>query len=367
MCNTYLNETFFELLQVAVGRRNQLSSVPSAEKWYMLLDIARKQAVIGICRIALERLPQSQWPPQMVTLKWSAICRKIEQRNRKLNKAAVAVFKWFGHRGLRSCMLKGQGNAMMYPDPMARTPGDIDIWIDAGSSETITFARRCGISGKACYHHIEWRPYGDVEVELHYRPSFMFSPLHNFRLQKWFHANSDAQFTNSVELPGGSGTVAMPTFGFNAVFQLAHLSNHFFNEGIGLKQFADYYFLLMANKDTLGDEMYRNSLENTLRYLGLHKFAGAVMWVLGRVFLLERDCMVTCPDKRRGEMLLEEIAEGGNFGKYDRRSLSGVQATSLRHNMARLYRDIRLCHLFPLECLWEPAFRLWHSAWRLLH
>ena len=33
--------------------------------------------------------------------------------------------------GLRCCILKGQGNALMYPNPYSRTPGDIDVWIDA--------------------------------------------------------------------------------------------------------------------------------------------------------------------------------------------------------------------------------------------
>ena len=33
--------------------------------------------------------------------------------------------------GLRCCILKGQENALMYPNPYSRTPGDIDVWIDA--------------------------------------------------------------------------------------------------------------------------------------------------------------------------------------------------------------------------------------------
>lgn len=360
-------ETFFELLQISVGRRDRLTSAPSSEEWRMLLNIAKEQAVVGVCRVALEKLPKCQWPPRMIILEWSAVCRKIELNNGKLNKAAVAVSKWFGREGFCSCILKGQGNALMYPDHAMRMPGDIDIWIDGGSRRVISFARKNGIRGKAYYHHIEWEPYGDVEVEVHYRPSFMFNPVNNCRLQKWFRQNSAVQFSNAVDLPDGTGSIAVPVFEFNVVFQLAHLSNHFFHEGIGLRQFVDYYFLLRGNKDCVSSLMFKSGLEERLSHFGLRNFAGAVMWVLGRVFLLEREYMITAPDKKRGLLLLAEIMEGGNFGKYDKRVLSGVQTGFIRHNLARLYRDVRLCRLFPSECLWEPCFRCWHIIWRYFH
>lgn len=367
MCSPLMTDTFFELMQMAVGKRGQLTSTPSADEWRTLLDMARKQAVVGVCKAALERLPPSQWPPQMITLEWSARCRKVELRNRKVNLAIRAITQWFERRGIRSCILKGQGNALMYPNPMMRSPGDIDIWVDGRSRPIIALARKSGIKGKACYHHMEWKPYGDVEVEVHYRPSFLFNPVHNIRLQKWFRQNAADQFAHLADLPDNAGEIAVPTFEFNAIFQLAHLSNHFFQEGIGMRQFADYYFLLTRNKEAVANRKGRKELAGLLSRFGLRGFAGAVMWVLGRVFLMEKEYMIVEPDKKRGLLLLEEIVAGGNFGKHDARALSGRQPSSIRHNIARIYRDIRLCRLFPSECLWEPCFRLWHFGWRCLH
>ena len=46
--------------------------------------------------------------------------------------AAIHVSEWFRKKGFRTCILKGQGNAMMYPNPCSRTPGDFDIWVEGG-------------------------------------------------------------------------------------------------------------------------------------------------------------------------------------------------------------------------------------------
>ena len=36
------------------------------------------------------------------------------------------------NEGFANCILKGQGNALLYPDPYMRTPGDIDIYLEGG-------------------------------------------------------------------------------------------------------------------------------------------------------------------------------------------------------------------------------------------
>ena len=95
--------------------------------------------------------------------------------------------------------------------------------------------------------------------------------------------------------------------------------------------------------------------------------AGAVMYVLGEVFGLQRDEMLVAPDERRGRKLLHEILSGGNFGQHDQRVGNDVRAGTFRKNMQRLYRDVRLALLFPSETLWEPIFRLYHFFWRLCH
>ena len=89
----------------------------------------------------------------------------LEKANVRLNDAAIQVSEWFRKKGFRTCILKGQGNALMYPNPYSRTPGDIDIWVEGGDKRVISFVRSISPLEKACYHHIEFPSYKGVEVE----------------------------------------------------------------------------------------------------------------------------------------------------------------------------------------------------------
>ena len=222
------------------------------------------------------------------------------------------------------------------------------------------YVRRRFPLAKIRYQHIDYPVYPDVEVEMHFIPTAKNSPIYNRRLQRWVEGRMAEQCHHFVELPGGAGQVATPTVEFNVIYQLSHLMHHFFDEGIGLRQMMDYYFLLKA-KNGLGfrDE----NIERTLRYLGLYKFAGAVMWVLHEVFGLEEKFYIVPTDEWRGKLLLEEIIKGGNFGHF-----SGLTDHSIGTKyFLKIKRNMRFVRAYPAEALCEPVFRTWHFFWRLLN
>ena len=167
----------------------------------------------------------------------------LEKANDRLNDAAIQVSEWFRKKGFRTCILKGQGNALLYPNPYSRTPGDIDIWVEGGEKRVISFVRSISPHEKACYHHIEFPSYKGVEVEVHYRPSFLLCFWHNRKLQKYYERAKEEQFSHRVML-GEQGEIAIPTVEFNLIFQLTHIYSHLMNEGIGLRQLLDYYYVL---------------------------------------------------------------------------------------------------------------------------
>ena len=53
----------------------------------------------------------------------------------------------------------------------------------------------------------------------------------------------EEQFSHRVML-GEQGEIAIPTVEFNLIFQLTHIFSHLMNEGIGLRQLVDYYFVI---------------------------------------------------------------------------------------------------------------------------
>ena len=148
------------------------------------------------------------------------------------------------------------------------------------------------------------------------------------------------------------------------VYQLYHLYHHYLYEGIGLRQFLDYYFVVKKQISMTEGKANSNAvmLQKTLRYLGLWKFAGAVMYVLHEVMGLQEDKIIVPMDEKRGRMLLYEILGGGTFGHHAK-NRSG--ALTWQHNIYRLQKDWELMWYYPGECMVEPFYRLWHFLWRM--
>ena len=361
---------FIELVQVAVGVRERLSRNPSDEEWDRVFHMADEQAVAAFLFPALERLSKlGQRPPTEVLMEWIGLAEQVRAQNRQVNRAIAKLTDSLNKDGLRWSILKGQGNALMYPDPMDRQPGDIDVWaipqlkMENGKwkiGDIIRYVKTKNPQAHAMYHHIDYGLVDGVDVELHYRPSFMFNPWHNRRLQRWFTEQAEEQFGNEVELPDGAGTIHVPTAAFNVVFQLSHVYNHLLHEGVGLRQIIDFFYVLRSLK---GSHVDATDYSDLLRYLGLDTFAGAMMWVLHDVLGLSEEYLIAPRDDRRGRVLLAEIMRGGNFGMYDS---DNVKADSrLKKALQRFKRDRRFMRYFPSECLCEPFFRTYHFFWRL--
>ena len=234
---------FFELLRFCIGTVQEVPSSLKGADWRVLYAMARKQCLVGVLFDGIKRLPADVGMDKGLLFQWMAQNQTLRKANARLDKAAVEVAEWFGRKGFRTCVLKGQGNALLYPPGMERTPGDIDLWVDGGDRKVVSFVRSLSPDEKVCYHHIGFPEYNGVEVEVHFRPSFLFCFRHNRRLQGYYERVMDGQFAHRVKL-GEQGDVAVPKAEFNLIFQLTHIFTHLMNEGIGLRQLLDYFFLL---------------------------------------------------------------------------------------------------------------------------
>ena len=237
-------QIFFDFLRFCIGSDSEIPDSLKEADWQELYAIAKKQCLVGILFDGIKKLPAEHvGMKKELLLQWMAESQMLEKANVRLNDAAIQVSEWFRKKGFRTCILKGQGNALMYPNPYSRTPGDIDIWVEGEDKRVISFVRSISPHEKACYHHIEFPSYKGVEVEVHYRPSFLLCFWHNRKLQKYYERVKEEQFSHRVML-GEQGEIAIPTAEFNLIFQLTHIYAHLMNEGIGLRQLLDYYYVL---------------------------------------------------------------------------------------------------------------------------
>ena len=358
----------FVILQYCLGYKGNISNVVASIDWQKQYSFASKQAILGLCFDGIERLGK-EYPEELkknpierdLLMTWMSKAQQIRRQNMKVNVVASKLYSMLREDGLRCCILKGQGNALMYPNPYSRTPGDIDVWVNA-SREEITEYAKCHfkLEDDIRFHHLETTMDG-VPVELHFFPCSMNNPLYHARLQKWFKWNADLQCSNVVGLPDGAGDIAIPTSSFNIVYQLTHLYHHFFDEGIGMRQIIDYYYVV--NNDEL--LVIRDTLQKELKLLGLWKFARAVMYVLHEVLGLSEEKMIAPMDEKSGKLLLAEILNGGNFGQHFTKYGHFTQQGMAKKYFLKIWRYMHFVRYYPAEALSEPIFRTWHFFWRM--
>ena len=438
-----------------------MSKVIAGMDWQELYSFASKQALLGLCFDGIERLGK-EYPEELkqnpigreLLMTWMGKAQQIRRQNVKVNAVASKLFAMLRVDGMRCCVLKGQGNALMYPNPYSRTPGDIDVWIDASRERIMEYAqKKFELGDDIRLQHLETSLDG-VPVELHFFPCSMNNPIYHARLQKWFRRNADLQSSNVVGLPDGIGEIAIPTTAFNVVYQLTHLYHHFFDEGIGMRQIIDYYVVMndfwkvkesfsqpsrpslpkegstafpkplspqgtgdvtapsrcsepLRSKDggpskvspdcagwdrrgvsgdtgsvscSSGSSITSISSASTtdssastaldvvqreLKYLGLWKFAGAVMYVLHEALGLSEEKMIAPMDEKRGRLLLAEILDGGNFGRHFSKYGGFTHQSMGKKYFLKIWRNMHFVRYYPAEALCEPLFRTWHFFWRL--
>ena len=371
---------FFDFLRFCIGSAKEIPGSLKEVDWKELYVIAQKQALLGVLFHGIRRLPKELAPEQKLLMQWMVMAEQIRKQNIRLFQDSVKVCKNFENKGFANCILKGQGNALLYPDPYMRTPGDIDIYLSGGRRKIMKYVDQVCPNQVMRYHHVDF-PVMKTAIEVHFTPSYMFYPIHNRRMQKWFEKVMSEQCNHRVSLPDGYGEIHVPLVSFNVIYILSHLYRHVFTEGIGLRQLQDYYFVLLKWHTDLTNLTDSNkslpqmtqintdldALRHELKYLGLWKFAGAVMFVMKEVFGLSEDRMIAPMDEKEGRFLLAEIMQGGNFGQYDTRLGSKENEGKLHRYLRMSLRNLRFVKHYPTEALSEPLFRTWFALWKKTH
>ena len=371
---------FFDFLRFCIGSAKEIPDSLKEADWKELYAIAQKQTLLGVLFYGIQRLPKELAPEQKLLMQWMVMSEMIRKQNIKLFQDSVKVCQNFENEGFANCILKGQGNALLYPDPYMRTPGDIDIYLSGGRKKIMKYVDQVCPNQVMRYHHVDF-PVMKTAIEVHFTPSYMFCPIHNRRMQKWFEKVMGEQCNHRVSLPDGYGEIYVPQVSFNVIYILSHLYRHVFTEGIGLRQLLDYYFVLLKWHTDLTNLTDSNkslpqmtqintdvdALRHELKYLGLWKFAGAVMYVLHEVFGLSEDRMIAPMDEKEGRFLLDEIMRGGNFGQYDDRMGSKAGESKIHRYFRMNLRNLRFVKHYPTEALSEPLFRTWFALWKKIH
>ena len=348
---------FLDLIKIAVGNAEKLPYAPSEQEWKFLFGMANKHTIAGPLFAALDKLPAEQRPPRKVFVDWLATTEKIRHDSWEANHNAAWASKKFNLVGFRNVILKGQGNALMYPDPLLRQPGDVDVWLEGSRDKIIGYVRKFFPNISVQWVEIDFPIKKGCSIEVHTIPSFMYNPFDNRRLKHYFEEHAEEMFSNS---PIGieDGEIRVPTTRVNMLFQLSHIYRHLFNEGIGFRQVMDYYYLLQRQDAAA----HLTETAQMVKTLHMERFCGALMYVLQEVFGLQEDRMILPPKAEEGKFLLSEIIQAGNFGHADVRN--HLKTDKWGNFWQKTFRNWRFITHYHREVLWNPWYRLTQFAWR---
>lgn len=344
-------EHFFALLRLALGNPGAAVSdflAHTREDWLCLQDIATRQSVLGLAYLGIGRLPVDKRPPSDILLQWAWETEQIRGHNSILNAEAARLTEAFAECGCQTAVLKGPANARLYPDPLLRQCGDIDIWVSGGKDEIIRHLDKLGWSYikesnvlEASHHLNLSRNCSNAQVEIHFKlSSGNYNPFTNSCLMQYL----ESKIKNVNKAPEG---FYVPSLQFALVMQLAHIQKHFINKGIGFRQLVDYFILLQHST-----ESDRKEVAAQLPKMGLSHTCGALMWVLEHVLGLEQNQMLCRPDHWRGAWMLDMILAEGHFGFYNQREKRNV----VPRWFAQKWRSLRLFAFVPSESLWKEFY-----------
>lgn len=334
---------FYSILRAALGlSTGDVSKADIAkltpDDCMCLFQMAKKQTLLGVVYDGMKIMEVAI--PRELSLNWFMRVEAIRGYNNQMNSVAARLTSLFENQGCKSAVLKGQANARLYPNPEARQPGDIDIWVSGGKASVLKMLKKLGVMKNATvsdiHAHLAKECFG-LDVEVHFVPcGCNYNPFADSHMQKFLCD----EIEKAELVPEG---FCVPSIRFALVMQLSHIRRHFLGLGIGLRQLMDYFILIQNST-----EEDREAVGKMLPCMGLVHIASAVMHVLHEVLGLEEGKMLCKPDIRRGEVLLREILDDGNFGARSSRAKGSVYMWWFKNRL----RILRLLRFDFVETLW---------------
>lgn len=352
-------EIFFTLLRSALWNTPAcLQCTISEEEWKRIYDISKEQTISGIMLDTVSKLHENQKPPKQLLLQWAMLYKRIQNSNIKANSILVELLAELKKNGIESYLLKGQGIAQNYPNPLNRICGDIDLYFTPGNFEKAMeyfSSKEEPIEDHSEDSHAE-TAYKGVKVELHKKNATFYTK----RLQKRYNQISDKLILNSqtsVTINDKDIAVLPPLL--NALQLLSHMLRHIITSGLGLRQVCDWVLFIDKNLCTIDKEEFITAMKE-LDLLGTYKAISAISVDYLGLPAEKVVCEITDKDKKEAKKVLNLIMWYGNFGHYGEHSTASSKIEFLKSYIWKVKNCIRFRKLAKSETLNYPIWQL-HS------
>ncbi len=304
-------EFLLALIRAALWQQD-ISSAFEVPDWVTICRLAKEQAVLALCTDGIRHLPNGMMPMDEANRKkWVAALMNTERLNLIQNEHVLRLTKELHLIGLHPVLMKGQSLGVEYSEPLHRTCGDIDLYFkeEGEVQKSIEWARQNGKKQDGHHEHDYPFVWNGVTVELHYWMAILYNKRYNRDLQRIIREEYVHEASNMVSVV--SERIETVPVTLYVLYQMVHISFHFLNEGIGLRQFCDLALYLRNHHD----EIDFLKLNGWIRKLGMERLANLYATFLCKKLGLDDAFVPWRTDSPYLDVLYEDIFAGGNFGK----------------------------------------------------
>lgn len=346
-------QVFFMLLRAGLWNE-PVGTTPflplSDVEWSELFRRSVDQTVDGILYDGIQNLDKKFLPPRQILLSWMVRIEKIEQRNLWINKALVEQVVFFRQRDIEPWLLKGQGIAACYSNPMRRICGDIDWYFTTGEMYTAAnvyiqehgfhLVNTAGFS--ACY---AWK---GREIDHHNH----FFDVHNPFVISYLKRLLSNEKIHNFQLEVSGEQITVPGANLQVLQISTHILKHMLSFGIGFRQLCDLARLYFTYNRTIDGAL----LERCFRKLKLWKWINALHKILVTYVGLPEQCLpFALHNINSADWMVIDVWQTGNFGFHDRRYPNSKTRETRRQPSNRLISNlVKYLPLAPMEALCFP-------------
>ena len=347
-------EAFFSLLRAGLwSDGNQEIRIDGTTDWNEVYRLATEQSVLGLVLAGLEYSDLK--PPKELLLQWIGEVQMIEQRNKAMNVYIAELIEEMRSEGIYTLLVKGQGLAQCYNRPNWRSSGDVDLLLSKDNYEKAkAFILPKGVltePEEAGKKHLAMQV-GQWAVELHGTLRVGLSKRVDRMLDNVQH---DIFYGGQVRSWMNARTqVFLPAANEDVVYVFAHILQHFYKGGIGLRQICDWCRLMWTYKDLLNHKVLESRISEAGLMSEWKAFYNLASRYLGMPDLDSRFMFQDSRFDKKAERIKEFILEVGNFGHNRDNSYFQKHSYFIQKCISAWRRVKDLCRhatIFPLSSM----------------
>ena len=305
---------FFELVRAGLWGKDVRLSHYNSINYAELLSIAEEQSVVGLVTAGIEQVIDGKLP-QAHVLQFVGSSLQIEQQNLAMNLFVAAIFDKLRKEDIYAILVKGQGIAQCYEKPMWRACGDVDLLLSGENyrkANVLLSSIASSVDEEKEYNQHIAMTIDGWTVELH---GTLRCDLWR-RIDRALDKVQEAVFYGGSvrSWQNGSTQVFLPGVNEDVFFVFSHILQHFYKEGIGLRQICDWSRLLWTYREKIDVKLLEKRIKKAGVMSEWKAFGALAIEFLG----MPVEAMPFYSDdnkwKRKAVRVMDFVLETGNFG-----------------------------------------------------